>query len=108
MPEAEEDISPAEKAHRIEIRPRLPGPRHVEAESNPAAEFPLNFTCPGCGQMMQTAAGVGGTSHQCPSCQSWVIPPQLIRKALSSRPEVKSHLPPPRKTGTHLLTDKSS
>jgi hypothetical protein len=36
--------------------------------------------------MMQTAAGVGGTSHQCPSCQAWVIPPQLIRKALSSRP----------------------
>jgi predicted RNA-binding Zn-ribbon protein involved in translation (DUF1610 family) len=105
MPDDTEETAPAERAHRIEIRPRLPGPRQPEAETSNPAEFPLNFTCPACGNMMQTAAGVGSTSHQCPSCQAWVIPPQLIRKALSSRNEGKSHLPPPRKTGTHSMRD---
>jgi hypothetical protein len=46
MPDDTEETAPAERAHRIEIRPRLPGPRQPETETSNAAEFPLNFHLP--------------------------------------------------------------
>lgn len=63
--------------------------------------MPIEFYCPGCGNLMRTADETAGRKGRCPTCHTKVaIPPQSVKAGDNRRPiqgQVKTVAPQPPK-----------
>jgi hypothetical protein len=83
---------------RIEIKPRQ---AETKTDAPDAAEVLLHFSCPSCLHMLSAARSQAHAPVQCAQCHAEIMPPQIVLAADAR--SLKSHLPPPKKTGAHSL-----
>ncbi len=87
-------------ARRIDVRPRNAGMKTEESmEEGEVSDQVLNFSCPSCLHMLGTMRQSIASSVRCPECSATVMPPQIVNMTGGG----KTALPPPRKSGTHMM-----